>query len=205
MSKRNRFLQVDKTEKMFSSPRQEGTFLYFTSTGDNPNPSPGTTGIGEGENLYFKNSAGLTSHIVNAQFNETVFIKDAYIFWENAKLGDRLSLSIILPANTPYLKEDGAGNAADDGNGNIVNITASPYPDETWIGSHILFPIEITLMRFINKINLLGTNHHGVVLESPDTAEMDDCLEFRLLIESPSGNTELTVSMMAELYRVNTI
>jgi hypothetical protein len=142
--KKSRYLQIDKTEKIYSSPRQEGTYLYFTGAGDDMNNSR----IGEGPSMYMTNGSALDKVSKEIQFLETVFIKDGYLFWENAK---------------------------------------------------------VDLIRFVNKFHLIGSNNHGLCIESNDAAEIESMLKFRLEIYSPTKNPDLTVSVMMEMYRENTI
>ena len=198
--KKSRYLQVDKTEKIHTSPRQEGTFLYFTGRGDTD------TSVGDGKCLRLTNESGLQYKEIITGFNETVFIKDGYVFWQNATVGDSVSLEVILPANTPYISEAQTGNAGVvDENGTISYITASQTPDETWVGTHLLFPINVALFRFVNSFSLLGTNEHGLVLNSPDAAEIGPELKFRLSFKSDAPNPNLVVSVLMEMYRKNTI
>lgn len=198
--KQSRYLQVDKTEKIHTSPRQEGTYLYFTGRGDLPNS------VGNGEWFRLTNETGLSYKEIITGFNETVFLKDGYVFWQNATVGDSASLEVILPANTPFLSEFQTGNAGVvDENGTISYITASQTPDETWVGTHLLFPIDVALFRFVNSFSLLGTNEHGLVLNSQDAAEISSELKFRLSFHSESPNPNLVVSVLMEMYRKNTI
>jgi hypothetical protein len=198
--KKSRYLQIDKTEKVYSSPRQEGTYLYFTGAGDDMNNGK----IGEGPSMYMTNGSASDKVSKEVQFLETVFLKDGYLFWESAKVGDRVSLTVFLPANTPYLSETEQGNAVLVG-GVPQYITASQVPDETWTGTHLYFPVDVDLIRFVNKFHLIGSNSHGLCIESNDAAEIDSMLKFRLEIYSPTKNPDLTVSVMMEMYRENTI
>jgi hypothetical protein len=200
MARTSRYLQVDNTEKIHTSPRQEGTFLYFTGRGDTE------TEVGKGEAFILTNTEGSSYKEMITGFNETVFLKDGYVFWQNAKVGDEVSLEIILPANTPYMSDTQTGNAGIiDENGTISYITASQTPDETWTGTHLLFPMEVTLFRFVNSFSLLGTNEHGLVLESPDVAEVESSLKFKLSFSSTAPNPDLVVSVLMEMYREHTI
>jgi hypothetical protein len=201
MARRSRYLQVDNTEKIHTSPRQEGTFLYFTGRGDSE-----TEGIGHGEAFRLTNENGDTYKEIITGFSETVFLKDGYVFWQNATVGDSVSLEVILPANTLYLSETQQGNAGVvDENGTISYITASQTPDETWVGTHLLFPIDVTLFRFVNNFSLVGTNEHGLLLESPDAAEVEGDLKFRLSFKSEAPNPNLVVSVLMEMYREHTV
>ena len=202
MAKKSRYLQVDKTEKFYTTPRQEGTFLYFTGRGDDI--ATGATGAGQQFLLTNTSVDPVSYKEVIGQFNETVFLKDGYIFWQNAVPGDRVSLEIVLPAGVVHPCADQKGNAADV-NGEIVNITASATPDETWVGTHFLFPIDMVLFRFVNELSLVGSNEHGLVLESPDAAEIPSYMQFRLSFKSDAPNPDIVVSVMMEMYRTNTI
>lgn len=197
--KKSRYLQHDGTEKVFTSPRQEGTFLYFTSRGDNK-----ITGVrGKGQKLILDSSIPYVNNkkVVEASFIDNIFIKDGIIFWDNAMIGDNITLEVVLPANTPY--------PFNSGNAEIINgvptyITDSPTPNETWIGSYLLSPVDTVLVRFVNEFHILGSNHVGLVLESSDTAEVSKELKIRFTLESQS-NSDITIMFNLELYRSKTV
>ena len=190
------------TEKMFSTPSQDGTYLYFTSKGDDI--SSGV--IGKGQVMAISNQSGLLSSSVECQFSEDIFLKDGFLFWENAIFGDTVSLEIILPANTPVLSAEDKGNAAEV-NGVITYITASQTPDETWTGTHNLFPMDFVVNRFVNSIYLMGANHHGLVLESSETALVSSIMKFRLTYKNVNTtvNNDIRITTMLEMYRKNTV
>lgn len=191
----------DGTQKTFSSPSYDGTFLYFTGKGDSL-----TEGVGKGDAFILTNEEGVQYKEIIAGYNEDVFLKDGYVFWQNATVGDSISLEIILPANTVFDSMEQQGNAGVvDENGTISYITASQTPDETWVGTHLLFPIDVVLFRFVNHFSLLGTNEHGLLLESSDVAKVEQKLKFRLSFSSEAPNPNLVVSVLMEMYRENTI
>lgn len=198
--KQAKYLQIDKTEKVYSSPRQEGTYLYFTGTGDNT----ASGAIGEGSSLFLTNTEAEKTVARSVQFIEEVYLKDGYIFWQNAVVGDRASLLVYLPANTPTPSEEDTGNAVLV-DGVPTYITASETPDETWVGTHLYFPVDVDLIRFVNKFHLMGTNVHGLCIESSDAAHIPKELMFRLELYSPTNNPDISVSVMMEMYRENTI
>lgn len=200
MSKKSRFLKEDNTEKVYSSPREEGTFLYFSGSGDLEDK------VGEGTPFRLDNTEAKEYSEIVTGFNENVFLKDGFVFWENAKLGDSVSLDIFLPANEVYPSVQSTGNAGIvDEDGTIDYITDSSTPDETWTGTHIKFPIDVTLFRFVNKFNLLGTNTQGIMLPSSDLAEVEKVLKFKFSFKSETSNPDLTVAVLIEMYRNNTI
>lgn len=200
MAKKSRFLQHDKTEKVFTSPRQEGTFLYITSRGDDVINKI----RGKGTPLIIDNSNNpLDKRSIETQFIDNVFMKDGIVFWENASLGDSISLELVLPANTPFPSETNTGNA-ELIDGNIQYITASQTPDSTWIGSYLLFPIDVTMFRFVNEFSLIGTNHHGLTLESSDTAEIPKEFKIRFTLISPSVSP-IKAIINIETYREKTL
>jgi len=200
--RKQRFLQHDGTEKFFTSPRQEGTYLNFTSCGDDLQNNL----IGEGQNLSIDNSDGNknTERIIETSFLDNIFLKDGIVFWQNADFGDTITLDIVLPANTPYLAEDNNGNAEKKSDGSYEIITSSAVPDETWTGSYFLFNVDVTMFRFVNKFQLIGTNTYGLVLESSDTAEIPKELKFRFVLNTPS-NSDVKVLINMEIYRENTV
>jgi len=198
MQKRN--INRDGSLKIFSSPSERGTYLYFTGRGDDL-----VNGIvGKGEKLDLINPDAEQEVSIDIGFTETVYLKDGYMFWENAQYGDTISLEVILPANTPMPMPDGNGNA-DYVDGGITYITTSSVRDETWVGAFMLVPEDTAILRFINDVSLIGTNTTGVVLESMDTAKIIKELRFRLVLKSESNNDAIRVSMFVEMYRENLI
>jgi len=193
-----RKINRDGTQKVFSSPSYGGTYLYFTGKGDTEDE------VGGGEPLRLTNTDGDTYGEIITGFSEDVYLKDGYIFWQNATVGDSVSLEVILPADTPYISSTETGNA-DMVDGSVKYITDSKTPDETWKGKYLLFPVDVTLFRFVNHFSLIGTNEHGLLLESTDAAEISKDLKVRLSFTSEAPNINLVVSVLMEMYRKNTI
>lgn len=198
--KKSRFTQPDGTETIHTSPRQADTYLYLTGAGDDVVGGR----IGEGTSLFIQNPEGLNEVSVEAQFTGVIFLKDGYVFWENAAVGDRVSLDMYLPAGIPLESDTGTGNAAEV-DGEITYITDSQSLDETWVGTHLLFPIDVVLNRFVNKLHLLGSNTHGLVLESTDAIAVPKEIKLKVRVVSPTGNTNIRISVMIEMYREKTI
>ena len=73
-----------------------------------------------------------------------------------------------------------------------------------WV-AHLLFPMDVTLFRFVNNFSLLGTNEHGLLLGSPDVAKISQDLKFRLSFKSEAPNPNLVVSVLMEMYRKTTV
>lgn len=195
-----KFLQDDGTEKVYTSARQEGTSLYFTGSGDNVE----TQTRGDGTVLLIENPDSLTEVIVDCQFIDSIFLKDGIILWEAAVFGDRISMEIILPANQPMPSDDAVGNASLV-DGTIQYITASEIPDETWTGDYFLFPMDYIVNRFVNGVNLMGSNAHGLMLESSDTAEIPSIFRLRMKYNSIIPNPNIKIAVTIELYREHTV
>jgi len=202
MSARITKVHRDGSTKIYSSPSFDGTYLYFTSAGDNLE----TREVGEGQKLTISNEDEEQVISVECSFLEDVYLKDGFAFWENAIFGDEITLEIVLPANTPMLSEDKAGNA-DYVDGSIDYITDSKVPDETWVGEYYLFPSDYTINRFVNKINILGTNYKGLILESSDIALISKIFKFRFTYnnDNQTTNKNIKVSIVLELYREHTV
>lgn len=202
MARKIDYVQHDGTKKMLTTPRQEGTFLYFTGKGDDI----AGNGIGKGARLIIENTTGETTSFMECAFIDNVFLKDGMAFWENAVFGDSVDMEIILPANQPMPAEAANGNAdVVDANGTISYITAAQVPDASWVGNYYLFPMDYTVHRFVNEFPLNGTNNMGTVLESSDTAEIENIFKFRITMHSPSSNMALKLYVMLELYRERTV
>jgi len=192
----------DGTKKIYSTPSFDGTFLYFTSSGDNLE----TREIGNGQKLAISNEDEEQSKIVECSFLEDVYLKDGFAFWENAIFGDEITLEVVLPANTPMIAQEDNGNA-DLIDGEVQYITSSEAPDETWVGNYFLFPVDYIVNRFVNKVNILGTNYVGLILESSDIALIPDIFKFRFTYNNSNGSTNknIKVSIVLELYRKHTV
>jgi hypothetical protein len=190
------------TEKIFSSPSYDGTLLYFTSKGDDCE----TGAVGEGTSMILSNEDSDLSKSVECSFIDDVFLKDGFIFWENATFGDQVRLEIVLPANTPMESEEMTGNASVV-DGELQYITESQAPDETWVGDYYLFPVDFVVNRFVNDLHIMGTNHHGLIIESSDIALIKKELKFKLTYKTinETPNQDIKITIMLEMYRKRTI
>lgn len=201
--KKSRFLQPDGTEKLSNTPRVEGTFLYFTSAGDDV-----VNGIvGGGEHLVINNTIDPTvSKTITVQFIDDIYLKDGIAFWEKAQCGDYLDVEILLPANTPLPIDTKTGNA-DVVNGVVNYITMSQTPDSTWTGNYILMPVDYVVNRFVNKFLLLGTNTTGIVLESSDAVLIPKIFKVKVTYANFKGiiNPDITCVFTIECYRERTV
>lgn len=197
----NRFVKPDGTEIVHNSPKQEGTSLYVTGAGDNVE----TGAIGAGTSFVLQNANGDALISVQGQFCDDIYLKDGYVMWQNAVIGDRLSLDIILPAEVPMHSENETGNAAENEDGVIDYITDSTTPDETWVGTHLLFPVDVVMNRFVNKLHLLGSNTTGLVIVSSDAAFVNKELVYKISVTSPTSNPDILVSVLMETYRERTV
>jgi len=196
----NRFVQPDGTETVHSSPRQEGTCLYVTGAGDNIS----TGEIGAGVSFVVQNLDGEDTASVRGQFTESVYLKDGYVMWQNAKIGDRLSLEVVLPAEVPLVSEESVGNAI-EGEDGMEYVTESAVPDDTWVGTHLWFPVDVVINRFVNKVHMLGDNTVGLVINSSDAALVPKELVYVVKVYSPSKNADIVVSVILETYREMTV
>lgn len=200
MSINTRFLQSDGTEKVYTSARQEGTSLYYTNAGDNVE----TQTRGAGTELLISNPDALSEVSVECQFIDNIFLKDGILMWEGASFGDTIDMEIVLPANQPMPSDDGLGNA-DLVDGIIQYITASETPDETWTGNYFLFPVDYVVNRFVNGLAIMGSNHHGLMLESSDTSEVPSIFMIRLTYKSPTPSVDTKLTVTIEIYREFTV
>ena len=200
--KKNNFLQPDGTIKTSSTPRVEGTYLYFTSTGDDITNNI----VGGGNLIYIDNTKNSSiSREVECHFLDDIYLKDGTIMWENAILGDTITWEIILPANTPLHTTNNNGNAQMV-NGNVTYITSSSTPDETWVGDYYLFPTDYITNRFVNQFMIIGSNTHGYILESSDAMLVPNIYKMRLTYTNKFGivNSNLLVASNIEMYRDKT-
>lgn len=195
-------LHRDGTVKMYVSPATPGQYLTFTSRGDDIQNKI----IGAGNQITITNESNSLEVIKEVQFIEDIQLKDAYVFWQNAKIGDYLIGEVILPANIPYPNSKKTGNAEIIDNV-IQSITTSSTPDDTWTGSYNLFPVDVPIIRFLNNMPLYGSNNIGTILESPGVALVSKELKSRLIYKryDSTPNPDINISVMLELYREHTI
>ena len=126
----NQLLPLDNEGKLFvhQTSRRTGTVTYWSGRGDKPDD---INDIGNGEYLTISNFPGDPSELVkymdlNTIDNETD-IHEGYFFWENAKIGDFVSLSVVtntvsyIPsAGTNFYLYNGFLVIPASGNGNIM-------------------------------------------------------------------------------------
>jgi len=191
----------DGSPKVFTSPKQDDTYLYITGAADDIINQT----VGEGEKFLIINADGLDETFVTGKFIDDVYIKDGYVTWLSAIPGDSISLELILPANTPLKSETNSGNCIITVDGEAQYITASPSADDSWIGTHIIAPVDVAVSRFVNKLHLLGTNTTGMVMESSDAAFIPKELVLKISLTSPTSNKDIVISVAMELYRERTI
>jgi len=189
---KSRFLQEDKTEKVHTTPRQEGTSLYYTGAFDDITNNK----IGEGETIAIQNTFSSSKVIVEGYFTEDIFIKDGVLFWTNAAIGDEVTFSIVLPAGVPHY-------VGLNGNCNIVN--GEVILVEDWSGDHIITSEDYVVHRFLNRIPILDSNPYGLSLDSNDVARMSKELKFRLTLTSKTKNENICISVLMGMYRENTV
>lgn len=200
MAIKHDILHRDGTKKVYESPATLGQYLYFTNKGDDI-----VNGIvGKGTKLFIENPDALNEKSLEIQFLEDIQLKDAYIFWEGAVWGDSLSFEVVLPAGTLF------PSATNQGTVNIVEgvptpVTESQVPDDTWTGTHMLFPVDVPLIRFVNEIALNGTNSVGTVLESTGVALINKELKLKMIYKSETNNPDIKLAVTAELYREHTL
>ena len=193
MAKTQKYRQLDGTEKLYTTPRQEGTYLYFTGYGDDLTNQT----IGNGQELSLNNSGGNTETSITFGFIDDVFIKDGVIFWDGCAWGDHVSLEIYLPANTFYKTPHSTGNF-DLVEGNYI-------ANATWTGEYLALPTDYTLNRFVNGVPVNGDNPMGTLLESSDVDIISNVLRFKATLKSPSANTTSKVAFLIEMYRSRTV
>lgn len=187
------YIQRDGTRKTFTSPKQGDTNLYITSRGDDV--VAGTRGNGE---TFVVQGVPDGEKTISIQFIDDVYIKDGVVLWQNAKLGDSISLEIVLPANTMFPSPTNTGNYDIDEYGTVVENTTNT-------GEYMMYPIDIVLNRFLNEVMIMGDNTIGYIIESADTALIPPQLKTRLKVKSTTNNPDLILTVSAEVYRKYTV
>ena len=187
------YIQRDGTKKMFSSPKQGDTNLYITSRGDNI--EEGDRGSGE---ILIVDGVPEGEKIISIQFVDDVYLKDGVILWQNAVIGDRMTLEIILPENTMFPSPASTGNYDVNEYGEVVH-------NDNGTGEYMMYPIPITLNRFVNEVMIIGDNTKGYIIESADTALIPKQLKTQLRVNSETNNENLILTVSIELYRKYTV
>lgn len=193
MAKQSNFIQLDGTPKLYVSSRQENSRLYYTSRFDDV----ATNTRGAGAQMMFRNTNADKQMIIEGKFIDDIYLKDGYLMWEDAAVGDNVSMEVVLPANQPMPK------AARDGNYDLVD--GAMVENTTGTGGYIMYPIDIVVDRFVNKLLILGTNTTGFIMTSSDTALLNSIFKVRLTLDSPTGNVNLNVIVSLETYREVTV
>lgn len=193
MSKQSNYIQLDGTPKLYVSSRQENSKIYYTSRFDDHV----TNTRGTGKEMMFRNTDANKQMVIEGKFIDDVYLKDGYLMWEDAAVGDNVSMEIILPANQPMPK------AQRDGNYDLVD--GEMVENTTGTGGYIMYPIDIVVERFVNKVLILGTNTTGFIMTSSDTALMNSIFKMRFTLNSPTGNVNLNVIISMETYREVTV
>jgi hypothetical protein len=189
-----KFKQQDGTEKIFTTPRQEGTYLYFTGRGDDVVNDT----IGDGEAMQMSNKTSPSAaKTVTVSFTEDIWLKDGYVLWTGAQFGDYATMEVYLPANTYYKTPQSTGN--------FDLVDGAYVANPTWTGEYLALPMDYTLNRFVNKIPLMGDAPHGVLLESSDVDMIAKELKMRIIMGSPDVNPNLEMSCVIEMYRTKTV
>ena len=194
MAKKQKYSQLDGTEKLFTTPRQEGTYLYYTGYGDDLVNQT----IGNGQKLSIDNSiAPSTEKSIVFGFTDDLFIKDGVLSWSGAVFGDEVFLEIFLPMNTFFKTPHSTGN---------FDLVAGQYVENpSWTGEYLYLPVDHVLNRFVNGAPIMGDNHIGLWLESSDIDFISNKLLFRGRIKSPTSNPNLKFQFLMEMYRSKTV
>jgi hypothetical protein len=200
MGLKHNILHRDGAPKVYESPAMTGQYIYFTNRGDDMENGM----VGEGQKLFIENIEGLEEQSVKIQFLEDIQIKDAYVFWENAVWGDSISIEVILPANTLFESNTNHGNVIVV-DGVPTPVTESQVPDDTWTGTHMYFPTDVSLIRFCNEIALNGTNTVGTIFESKGVALINKELQLKMIVKSETKNKDIKLAITAEIYRERTL
>jgi hypothetical protein len=143
---------------------------YFGGAGDDLNPIPPSTGLGEGTPLVV-NFSGTGDGYVDIQFREPIFVHDCQAQWypvENWGAEDKLSLSGILPATVAIVNGSNTGN---------VNL----YP--TGLGYNVILPAAGNGTHDVNLLTAVPVPVNG-------TGYWNIRLDDGYITPSPVGNTD---------------
>ena len=189
MAKNSKIIQIDGTPKQYSSAKQgSSTRVYVTGRGDDlENQVRGT-----GQDFVIEGN-GTESSSITFGFIDDLYIKDGYLFWENAVFGDSITLEVFLPANQPMPTKK------KDGNYDLIDGSLVANAENT--GDFSMYPIDVTLVRFINEFKILGDNPRGFTIETNDTMQISSILRVRATLKSQTNNNAARVVFAIEFYR----
>jgi len=118
----------DKRLVVVNFPGSEGSMLYVTGAGDDPNPTPPASGRGDGDMIIF-DVADAGESTVELKYNEPVELHDGRLFvpdpsqWD---IYDRWDFAVVIAASTVTPNGSGTGNC------NVVDAEGNPgAPDAT--------------------------------------------------------------------------
>lgn len=130
---------IEETAEVVPWPATKGFRTWFTGAGDNLNPTPPASGVGDGQNLRLSFDGEDGNKAVDIQFQAPVELHDGEVFYSpvaNWDMDDRFSFSVVMPA-TPY-EEIPQGSSSSSSSGGEEPIPVLPY--NTGLGYSILIP-----------------------------------------------------------------
>lgn len=176
------------------SPSTEGLVTWLTGAADNPNPTPPSSGRGEGTPIALKFTEPGTSTL-DIQFNEPVELHDGELYYSpptNWTVDDHFSFSAVLPATvvTPNGTNTGNCNLVDLGGYNLIVPAAGDGTHDVDLDVAVPVPTSKSQTGYWDVDCLIGVVTPGI----PDTAEwnlLDIPLELgyinKIRMCSPSG------------------
>jgi hypothetical protein len=138
---------VQADPQLSNTERNIGTILYYTSCFDN-----NTTGkIGEGEIMRVALTNQQAAGETHGVFLEDIELQEGFIKYENAPDGALVSLDVVCPAGSFYLKDS------------LTNLPcASDLP--TAVPAYAYE--DVIVMRPINNVAIYGSNRSGEILSN---------------------------------------
>lgn len=185
-----RYGTTTKDGKMMvlTSDRPSDMYRHFTGCGDDIAGSL----IGEGDCLVFQVPAG-QSVVKYIQFLEDVQIKDGVANYAGAQLGSSLSVEVVAPPNIPYPVP---------GNGSLDLVDGAFVPNSSGTGKFSTSTDEKVFARYVNKLNLLGSNVQDV--SSPEPFTLSKAYKLKSTVTN-TGAVDLSLAITIGLYRKATV
>lgn len=180
------------TQIVASSDRPNGTYRYFTDSGDDKDQNI----VGGGDRLMF-DVPPTESRSVYVRFIRDTWIKDGQVVYENAAFGSYLTLEVVVPAGIPF--------PAIDGNGNFDLVGTNYVPNATNTGTLFILPVEATVFRFLNRYPLFSTGNGFGQITSPEPELVQKEITIKLTCHNAGTESNLKAHVLLGCFIPRTV
>lgn len=185
-----------------------------------------------GDKAIIESEVGIPTKSVDIKFDPLfgeVWIHEGYAMWENAQIGDSVSVHVIAPPASlqtsinldlvitgnrviysPLGPGTGTHGFADtpapvfvnSNNGDWDIVDGNLVPNFNGTGKYCIFTEEKTVSRFIEKVPVAGTTYSYVMLQSADSAKLVYPFYLRFIANNFS-NSNWKIWFFMTVYREN--